>query len=1049
MITWTFHSRDVARGMAYYKQGRVKEYFCTNRNGTYNIRCVVQGTNAYRVELDVGSGFINSITVTGECSCLQFSKARKCKHMAAALFAFRELGQTEVNASDKRVDKLIKAFLELPAESDAPAEGAGDIRFVPVIDGIDEQRGLLKLSFRIGRDRLYVVRDLTALKHMFDECAEHAYGKKLTLRHDINALDPRSRAMLKLVFNAQETYAAGNSLLNTYYSGSGSIKQEIPFTGRFLSEFFDLYLNTRVERYSDGEVLFCEGDPKLTLRLTPMQGGARLHLEGSGLGTPLVTSEGTWLLTHDRLMRLSSKGQKLLPLIAMGNEAADINERDLDAFCSSVLPEIRDSVDIVDESGLLDRHLPDSCTPRFHLDMRTDRLLCRLSFDYGGVIVLAGKDVPSGNIHRNAPEEARAERFLLRDFKRTGDAHFMIDDADRSFAYLAEKLDALREMGEVYLSSSLSQREYTPQSPAIGISVSDGTLLMDFDTGGFPPEELESLYDSLLLRKKYYRLRDGRFMTLGGDAQGLGRLAEIAHMTQLKPRDLANGHAELPAYRGLYLDDMLRGEDMRVDRDGTFREMVRKFKTVADSDYAFPENIKGRLRGYQEIGYRWLKTLESCGFGGILADEMGLGKTLQMIVFFASHYRKGEPSAPSLVVCPTSLVYNWKDEIERFAPDLTVKLILGTAAARRALLSEEGDEEIWVTSYDLLKRDIEHYDGRMFYCCVLDEGQFVKNASTLASKSVKRINAVRRFVMTGTPIENRLSELWNLFDFLMPGYLFSQQRFVEKLERPIVQSGSAEAQSQLKRLVQPFLLRRRKADVLKELPPKQEYVRRIMLSEGERKVYAAQAQAALKQLDKDSGKLSILAALMRLRQICCDPNLCFENYKGETSKLEACLELVDSMVENGHQILLFSQFTSMLENIRAKLAKSGISYFVLQGSTSKEERQRIVRAFNAGQASVMLISLKAGGTGLNLTAADVVIHYDPWWNQAAQDQATDRAHRIGQKERVQVYKLIAENTVEERILELQEKKGALLDSVTEGGEGILGMTAEEMLKLLE
>mgnify|MGYP004681110341 FL=1 len=333
---------------------------------------------------------------------------------------------------------------------------------------------------------------------------------------------------------------------------------------------------------------------------------------------------------------------------------------------------------------------------------------------------------------------------------------------------------------------------------------------------------------------------------------------------------------------------------------------------------------------------------------------------------------------------------------------------------------------------------------------MLDEAQHIKNAATLASKAVKRLSCRQRFVLTGTPIENRLSELWNLFDFLMPGYLYTSHAFREKLEKPILKSKNPDAVSQLRRLVQPFLLRRLKKDVLKELPPKEEYIRKISLSEEEQKLYYACVQAAVADLGDERSKLQILAALTRLRQVCCDPGLCFENFEGPTSKLDACVELCEAMAENGHQILLFSQFTSMLDRLRERLDALHISNFTLQGSTPKEKRAAMVKAFNAGGASVFLISLKAGGTGLNLTAADIVIHYDPWWNQAAQDQATDRAHRIGQQAHVQVYKLIAKDTIEEKILELQEKKAALLDTISGCEEaGILNMSSEELLSLLK
>ena len=400
------------------------------------------------------------------------------------------------------------------------------------------------------------------------------------------------------------------------------------------------------------------------------------------------------------------------------------------------------------------------------------------------------------------------------------------------------------------------------------------------------------------------------------------------------------------------------------------------------------------------------------------------------------------------MVCPASLILNWGEEFEKFAPELKVSLIYGNAPERKKRIEESGGMDVWVTSYELLRQDIKLYQELEFDTCILDEGQHVKNQSTLASKAVKAVNCRQRFVLTGTPIENRLSELWNLFDFLMPGYLYSHRAFVEKLEKPIVKSKNEEAMAQLRKLVQPFLLRREKKDVLKELPPKIEHIRRIALGQTERMTYLSAVNAAKSSLT-DTGKLKILAALTQLRQVCCDPNLCFENYSGETSKLEACLELCSGMAANGHQILLFSQFTSMLDILRERLEELGLTTYTIQGSTPKEQRARLVKDFNAGGAQVFLISLKAGGTGLNLTAADVVIHYDPWWNLAAQNQATDRAHRIGQRQCVQVYKLIAKDTIEERILDLQDKKAELLDVLSNEGGSILEMSKDELLALLD
>ena len=364
--------------------------------------------------------------------------------------------------------------------------------------------------------------------------------------------------------------------------------------------------------------------------------------------------------------------------------------------------------------------------------------------------------------------------------------------------------------------------------------------------------------------------------------------------------------------------------------------------------------------------------------------------------------------------------------------------------------------DVAVTSYDLLKRDISLYENIHFNYEIIDEAQYIKNHSTAAAKAVKVIGSRIRFALTGTPIENRLSELWSIFDYLMPGFLYGYETFRKELEAPIAKKSDPQATEKLRRMTSPFILRRLKNDVLKDLPDKIEEVRYAAFDTEQRKLYDAQVaymKGMLESSDQsevNKNKIRILAELTRIRQICCDPSLIFEDYRGESAKRVACLDLVKSAIEGEHKILLFSQFTSMLELLERDLAAEGISYYKIIGSTPKQERVELVQAFNGDDTPVFLISLKAGGTGLNLTGADVVIHYDPWWNVAAQNQATDRAHRIGQTKIVSVYRLIAKNSVEEKILELQETKQNLADEILSGELGGIGsMTREELLSLLE
>ena len=442
--------------------------------------------------------------------------------------------------------------------------------------------------------------------------------------------------------------------------------------------------------------------------------------------------------------------------------------------------------------------------------------------------------------------------------------------------------------------------------------------------------------------------------------------------------------------------------------------------------------------------------LYSNRFGGILADDMGLGKTLQVISFLLIKH-----TGCSLIVCPASLVYNWKHELERFAPSLKADMVTGNVQQRKEVLDRWKEVDVLITSYDLLRRDITDYQELHFFCEVIDEAQYIKNHGTQAARAVKQVQTGFRLALTGTPIENRLSELWSIFDYLMPGYLYSYQRFRTELEQPIVQHKDEDAAKRLQRLIRPFVLRRLKKEVLQDLPDKLEENLYADMDGEQQELYDAHVRRMKLMLEEKSDeeirtdKIEILAELTRLRQLCCDPALLYDNYKGGSAKTELVRGLIRNAVENGHKVLLFSQFTTMLERLYRILEEEKIASHMLTGATPKEKRIEMVESFAHDEVPVFCISLKAGGTGLNLTAADVVIHFDPWWNSAVQNQATDRAHRIGQKNVVNVYRILAKGTIEEKIVELQERKLQLSDRIL-GGESLQaqGLTREELLELL-
>ncbi len=664
------------------------------------------------------------------------------------------------------------------------------------------------------------------------------------------------------------------------------------------------------------------------------------------------------------------------------------------------------------------------------------------------------RSVSSDKIHRFVEQEKRIVSLLADHLgKADPQSHLFYAQMtdDELFSFLQNGIASLSRYGTVQGTEAFRLKTVRPVPQlTVGVSVSSNLMDLSVTSKDLDENELADLMESYRVRRRYHKLRSGDYIDLANTDQ-LREIEELLARFQLEPTEVIRKKAHLPLFRALYLDRLLEEHnDLASRRDRTFRAIAKNFRTINDSDFEPPASLADTLRPYQSYGYKWLKTLESAGFGGILADEMGLGKTLEMISLLLSDKMESGKTG-SLIVCPASLVYNWQEEIRRFAPELTCCVLAGTKSTRKAAMSQEYD--VFVTSYDLLRRDIALFEDYTYHICVLDEAQNIKNAKAAVTKAVKAIHSSFRFALTGTPIENRLSELWSIFDFLMPGFLYSHPEFLKRYEMPITKDKDEAVTQQLRRMTSPFILRRLKKDVLKDLPGKLEEVRYARVSGQQQKLYDAQVLRMKGILSSGYGtgedKIRIFAELTRIRQICCDPSLLFDNYDEMSAKRELCMETIRSAIDGGHRILLFSQFTSMLDILKKDLAENEISFYEITGSTPKEKRIALVNAFNEGDTPVFLISLKAGGTGLNLTGADVVIHYDPWWNLAAQNQATDRAHRIGQTREVTVYKLILKDTIEEKILDLQDAKKDLAESILEGeSASIMQMTGDELMELL-
>lgn len=639
--------------------------------------------------------------------------------------------------------------------------------------------------------------------------------------------------------------------------------------------------------------------------------------------------------------------------------------------------------------------------------------------------------------------------------------------ADRFFFHDEPALDALyytcADESSDWEIGGMSELKYyqvdnQPVSLKAVLTLQKESYNFEFDlqaiTGDKQVLSFGQVIEAVFKNKNYLRLEDGRFV----------RLPVATLLAVLK--GVGAGKAPVrPLYQAIPIAHLLETQGVEIDANEGFLEFLQKLRNFRELEsMAVPSTFQGTLREYQQRGYDWLSFLREYGLAGILADDMGLGKTIQALVLLLAHHKNGsgKKHPPSLVVAPTSVVYNWLAEAEKFSPKLSTGLFLGRDRSELLQRMKKGAAnlpDVIFTTYGIIRRDYEQLKEVQLDYLILDEAQNIKNPESVGAQAAKSLRALHRVCLSGTPVENRLKELWSLFDFLMPDFLGNYREFNETFERPI-ELGIGDTGHKLRKIVHPFILRRLKSQVEKELPPRTDIISQCEMDDEQRSLYLDVLDDCRQKVFGEiasrgfgRSQISVLAALLRLRQVCCDPRLLKNRPENETpapsAKLVALLEMIAEIVDSGHKILVFSQFVEMLSLIRVELEKQKYDYEYIDGQTPAKERLERVNRFNdSPEIPIFLISLKAGGTGLNLTGADYVIHYDPWWNPAVENQATDRAHRIGQTRHVFNYKLITRGTVEEKIIALQQKKKELADLVIGGDESIAKELTREDLEFL-
>ena len=1077
------------RGKELYETGAVRDFsydiYMEQELPMADISAKVRGQQQeyYEVSAVVDEKFADVSTC--RCTCQAFYNYEgMCKHCVAVLLAY-------VNRREARDILRVKRDEPKPLSTSAVAPMQTDGAFKSILSQYSMRAGVSYLipeniygkvelepyfkmnygyasvEFKIGTDQKYVLKNISAFLRAIERNEKVKYGKKLDFYHNPEAFTEQA---LKLVdfLKQQELDKRRQTQYHAYYVYTGSYERTMELDEVGIERFFTAMGNTPfAAELGYAQERMChieekERKPRLTIRVGAT--GIFLLLEDLQV---IRGNRYYYFYEEDCIYRspaaLKEKTGEFFDYLErrVGGECY-IAAEELPMFCRDLLPLLRETFEVEEEGFDESLYVPKKPEFELYLDKQDNqRIGAKLVSVYGDKKYNVLEKPKVGEV-RDLAEEVRVQSLVepyFNDYGMGNTVFVIFQDEDLLYQLLTNGLARLSEYMTIYTSEDFRGLKVV-SSPAVtvGVALKSDLLELQIHSEEMSAEELAYLLTKYDRKKKYIRLKNGDFLDICDD--GLGVLAEVSEDLHLTETSLKKSHINIPKYRAMYLDAALKNnQQLTIEKNRDFKGMVRNMKTIEDSDYEVPESLKSVMRSYQKTGFLWLKTLRENGFGGILADDMGLGKTLQVISLLLAEqesYAAGERERRrSLIVCPASLVYNWKKEIERFAPELKTTIIAGPADERGRIIKETRDGDILITSYDLLKRDVEYYQEMIFAIQVIDEAQYIKNPGTQAAKGVKKITAAFKLALTGTPIENRLSELWSIFDYLMPGFLYTYQRFREEIELPIVANGDENKMERLQRMIRPFVLRRLKSEVLHDLPEKLEENVYARLEGEQQALYDAHVQQLKQMLDKKSEqeirteKLQILSELTKLRQICCDPALLFEGYRGESAKAEMCMELLINAVNSGHKVLLFSQFTSMLDRLAERLTKEGIRYYMLTGSVSKEKRMQMVESFNEDDVPVFCISLKAGGTGLNLTAADIVIHYDPWWNVAVQNQATDRAHRIGQKHVVTVYRLVSEGTIEEKIMAIQERKRKLAEQILEGeGMDSVNFTREELLELL-
>ena len=986
------------------------------------------------------------------CSCGVFLKKGCCRHAVAAWLT---ADRTKVIESmmRKRAPEIAGELTELILKG---MPGEANIHLEMTLALPQKAGQELRAGLRIGEKKLYVVKDIPAFLAAMDAQETLVLGKDFTWQPEWMRFSSDDEGMIRLLKKLCSAQEAGH---RNSTAGNRMIALPDPFAEEMLEQLGETPLRVMDQ---SGKILRCRLVRNVPVPLHFMINLGPRGLQVSGRIPPdlqPVTESCSWVLTGGNLIRTEAEQGKLIRLLWQnqyeGRCLMEYPLKETERVIGEVLPylKIRGAVEIGEELRKRLVRLP--LKAEVYLDKEGKSVIATVRFLYGEIELN-----PFGAAEKKIALD-KGEKLLLRDAEgehlvleilanagfRVGKDNIRLSGTDAIFDFVGDGVRRLQEVSVVYLSRDF--KRMIPRRPVLSGSMrmNGDKLELMLTRDGEPVDEILELIEALSRKRRYFRLRSGEFLDLNDLAGWQEAAAGIYEAAVRDGNELNRDAIVLRAYRAGYLTSMLENSGLKIELDENVTELTETLKN-GGGEAAAPALAPGiALRDYQKRGYDWMFALDRMRMGGILADDMGLGKTAQIIALLQTTREAGRTS---LVVAPTSLTYNWLSEFRKFAPDLSVTVLTGNGTQRAGLIrhfTTHGDMDVVITSYPLIRRDIALMKDYPFRFVILDEAQNIKNAGSVAAQAVKQLQADTRFALTGTPMENGVGELWSLFDFVLPGYLPGYNTFLRKYQ-------DGENAEDLLRRIHPFLIRRLKQDVLEELPDKMETTLTARMTPEQERIYRASLERLRPRIDQlmdekgGRGRIEVLSAITELREICCHPSLVMSDYRGGSGKEELLIELLPEMIRDGRRVLLFSQFTSMLKLLKRRLEENGFTTLYLDGDTPAGDRLNLTERFNQGEGEIFLISLKAGGYGLNLTGADMVILYDPWWNPATEEQATDRAHRIGQEKKVQVVRLITGETIEEQVVELGNRKKALFERLITPGESILSALTEQEIRNL-